>query len=82
LANSHGKGSVDGIGSDVKRKVWLANLAGELVSNAESFVQVTKQYCMEIEVLAVTSADIDKDKPEVDEPSESLCSWGCHVLNS
>lgn len=43
FATSHGKGTVDSIGSEVMRRVWLANLAGEFVANLQTFYETAKK---------------------------------------
>ena len=50
----------------------MLNLVGEPVSDAESFVQGASKHCREIPVLSVTSADIEKDKAELDERWQSV----------
>ena len=48
FATSHGKGAVDGIGGDVKRRVWLANLTGDRASDAESFARIAVKHCKKL----------------------------------
>ena len=67
FATSHGKGAVDGIWGEVKRRVWLANLAGDPISDAESFFRVAAAQCKKIEVLFMAAGDIQKCQSQLDE---------------
>jgi hypothetical protein len=58
FATSHGKGAVDGIGGDVKRRVWLANLTGDRASDAESFARIAAKHCKKTEVQLVLASEI------------------------
>ena len=65
---------MDGIGGDVKRKVWLANLAGDPVSDAISFARVASNHCTKIEVHLVKSTDIEKNKAKLEAQWDGVTS--------
>jgi hypothetical protein len=63
FATGHGKGAVDGIGGDVKRKVWGEILSRRVcVQNAADFVNVLKSKEIKTEVILVPSSDIEASK--------------------
>lgn len=58
FATSHGKGSVDGIGGQVKRDAWLAALSGAKIQNAHDFVlAVSKKRERKTNVVEVNERD-------------------------
>lgn len=64
FATTHGKGAVDGIGAVVKRKVWeLIRTQNIVLCNASDFYSCAKQNISGIQVMYISSIDID-DKVE------------------
>ena len=56
--------AVDGTCGEVKCQVWIANLSGSPVSDAETFFNVTSERCKQIKVLSVKKEDIAMSREE------------------
>lgn len=72
FATSHGKGAVDGIGGEVKRTVWKANLAGDPVSDAKSFVKVASKHCHKIGIHLIEATEISSRRSALENQWEGV----------
>lgn len=68
FATSHGKGAVDGVGGTVKRAVWHRVLRNKVIVNSsEAFADVAKGCCPNINVLHISSSEIEAVRKELTE---------------
>lgn len=75
FATSHGKGAVDGIGGTVKRIVWLkVKERRVIINNAEDFHRCAATATSKIQMLYVSSADVEKNKAYLRERWEKVKS--------
>ena len=72
LRYQHGKGVVDGIGGTVKRSVWRAHLAGEIITDATQFYEVATEKCKNIDIQFVQSKTIEEYQGMLDSHWEGI----------
>lgn len=71
FATSHGKGAVDGIGGQVKRKAWLAALSGKSVHSVKEFISVVLD-SDKIKLVEILKSDVQNVQCVLDERWEDL----------
>ncbi len=63
FATSHGKGAVDGIGGEVKRRARLAALSGEArVQNAKEFIQIVNKKTERILMIEIENECVERER--------------------
>ena len=67
----HGKGAVNGVGGEVKRRAWLAVLSGEKIQCVNAFVEFFRRKDFKINVHLIEKESVDSMKPELDNRREN-----------